>query len=288
MASKSNPPKIIIYASNIDCNVTNIFNEFFYDDITICPFCQDVSALFHKLQWMDFTGHEMLSCARCCAQSLILRDTAKIINITQLKETLPQNKIDEMLSEYNKSCHNTATRRRGKHPRKKLQMFYTFSLAKILRVSNRQCYSYKISHPGDFTATLNSYFIKGIARIINEYMQFSLCDMHDFMTIDGYCKTGTSTPEFDTHQKSKELMMQVFNIHNSYDVLHYDFYGASDNCSINQYFWNMSLAVDSYNLSAPRNPYPKCFELFDGVSNAVHLLCLGRNGDEFSTAYNEE
>jgi hypothetical protein len=272
-------PKIIIYASDVNGNITNIFNEFFYDDVVICPFCMHVGALFHKIQWMDFTGHEMLWCPNCCAKSIILRETAQIITNEHLVKMLPPNKINEMTYEYDVLSNNNPLKSQGMR-----HVFYMFDIAKILRLSNHQCHSYKITQLTDFTPTLDKMFINGISRIISGYMQFSPYDTHNFIINNNLCNISENA---DVFKQKQNATMDTFNIVCGNAVESFDFYKDQHSISVTPYFWDMSLLVDSYDINNPIAPYPACVIHHDDLSDVVYLLCTDSNGDIFTAVYNE-
>lgn len=252
--------KIIIYTSNNKGDNRNVFNEFLYDDLIICPTCLHITRLFHTIQWASFSGLELFCCTMCNTQSLILQTTTQYVTIKQAVELTSAQKINELLEEYTSTPNTSYT-------------IYTFDLANILKVSNKQCYSHKLSKPVDFTPILNNVFIKGISRILDMYLQFSAVDMRRFIACPN----------------DKQKIIDTFNL--QYDGITpdtFNFYNIQNTHTLDSNFWAMSLDVNSYNLNKPLIEYPINFQIGESSPSLVHLLYSDSNNNILNVSYSSD
>lgn len=216
----------------------------------MCPFCKNISLVEYDIQ-TEYSLLPLLRCSneKCFAVSILEIETCKILSEEEVinKFQLDINKIEKIKNIEN-SFYNLKNRKITRY-------FCTIKLAKILKISNDDCVKYKIEKDFDITNILIKYFIKPIAQIINDNIQFSESDTRELIS-----------------SKSCDKIKKIYNITETSDEI-------DENTKVD---WRISLDVNSYNVENPENTYPD--NLFYG-ENYTFLLYCNNKGQELQTCY---
>jgi hypothetical protein len=241
-------PQAIIYTEyNEQKHIT--FADLWDDDVSICPFCQDIDDLNAQIRYnYDKTTDCMFWCNKCRSFGVLLIDTIKSYSEEEMVVKFPEYNVDSMISHKDDL---TGTER-----------FVLFDLAKILKISNDALNVYQITDYVDYTKYLNQFMVKDIISVINEYAQISDDDVRQLIVCDLDISSDSKKPKNQIFEKRKIIM-------DRYNIIKHTYSFIDPN---NQYFWKMALIVDSYDAKKPQKKYPAGFDSSCGC--IVYLLYL--------------
>lgn len=196
----------------------------------MCPFCNDVDKEGEILEIDDYVSPcPMTWCWNygCESHSVLLEDNAQIIDKNELPDKLRSYLTDDLVP-------------------------YKIPLAKIIKIMNRQFYSFK--------------YDSNLCKDMTE------CDMREMIELSPGWNESPSN-EFNTFLNKWGIKPR--------DDQEFDDYHCGDD---NSRDFTLHLPVNSYNVEDPEQPYPKNFDLaHDGIY--IYLQCLDINGNPFIMTY---
>ena len=248
-------PLVIIYTEhNEQKNI--IFTDLWDDDVSMCPFCRSIDDLCAYSQTDHVKECDCIFwCKVCKAIAVLLKDTIRKYSEEEMRVNFPEYNIDAIINH--------------KDDPSGTEQFVVFDLAKILKVSNYDLHSYRITTSVDYTKYLDQLMIKDIISLLNEYAQFSDREVRQFIKYNTIEMGRTSNLE-----KRKKIMDRYSIV----DWIHSDI----QNTDVEPRFWNMSINVDSYNVEDPSIPYPIGFDLSYG---GIYLLYVDSDGRQANMHY---